>query len=117
MQHAKIALLASLAVAALVGPALAQDAASPPVVPPPAARCTGLFCDLYYGSRPVGQPVEGALPCHDFVCGMFGGRTVDALPAQAQQAQAAPEAASEPVKGAGKAKRKKHKAMAAAVVN
>ena len=66
-------------VCVLAAPAFAQQAG-----PQEAPRCGGLFCDIYYSQLPAGAPVPSPgqpgsifLPCHDFVCGMFGGRTPD----------------------------------------
>ena len=85
--------------------ALAQQGSSNPQV---ASRCGGLFCDLYYAHNPPGQASAGQassgqapgqpagqsssifLPCHDFVCGMFGGRTPDQPVAVATEPEPAP---------------------------
>lgn len=111
-------LAAAAVVVLLASPALAQQA---PAAPTPAAssRCTGIFCDIYYAGRPEpapGQPdipSPTSLPCHDFVCGMFGGRTPDAPPPPvAQQAAAEAMSAEAPAKPAHHARKKKHIAMA-----
>lgn len=90
---------------------------------PPAAaavastRCGGLFCDMYYAGKPApapGQPdvpSPTSLPCRDFICAAFGGRTPEAPPPVAEQA--APEPAAEPVKPT-KHKRKARKTVASA---
>ena len=111
MERIARALLIASPIVALLGlPGLASAQQAAPGAAPP-ARCTGLFCDMYYASVPAGQPAEPPLPCHDFVCGMFGGRTPD-HPA-VQQAAVSPEPVAEPVKAAHKVKRKKHVAKAA----
>lgn len=97
-----------------IGPAFAQGAPAPtePAAPSVPARCTGLLCDLYYAGKPANDPTppSTALPCHDFLCGMFGGRTPD-RPAP-QQAVATPEpvAAAEPETTRAKARRAHRKA-------
>ena len=104
-------LLMSLALSEC-GTAVAQQA-QPSTVPN--TRCGGILCDLYYRDVPADAPVPSSmtafnpLPCHDFVCGMFGGRTPDQPPAE-QIAQALEPAAApaEPMK------RKKHVARAKA---
>ena len=70
-----------------------------------AARCGGLFCAMYYAQLPAGEPVPAPgqpgsifLPCHDFVCGMFGGRTAEQSVAVAAEPT--------PVEPAAKPKRK-----------
>ena len=97
-----VAVCSSTAGAQQAGPAAATN-----------ARCGGVLCDLYYRDVPEGAPIPPsmtamtALPCHDFVCGMFGGRTPDQP--RAEQVSAMPEPAAEPVKSF---KRKKHIAKA-----
>ena len=94
--------------------ALAQHA--PAAAPVTTARCGGLFCDMYYAGKPApapGQPdvpSPTALPCRDFLCAAFGGRTPEAAQPVAEPV-AAP--APEPVKAA-KHKRKPHKVVASA---
>jgi hypothetical protein len=89
----------------------AQDAAAPSAGPAasPAARCTGVLCELYYANKPVGQPDPTALPCHDFVCGMFGGRTPDAPVAQPVSAPVPAAAPAEPPRKAKRAARRRTK--------
>ena len=124
---ARYIILAPLTVA-MAGPALAQNI-------PAGQSCGGLLCDMGMIGHKVpvgadGQPVpdtpqthamiEAAtppdpthLPCHDFVCGMFGHRDDQAPPAPVVAAVApAPEEA--PAKPMHKAHRK-HVAKAAAV--
>ena len=105
----------ALAAVLLVPPGLAVCGTAAAQQAQPAAtttnRCGGVLCDLYYRDVPPGAPSPTALPCHDFVCGMFGGRTPDAPPAE-QMAQA-PEPAAQPAKPARK---KKHIAKAKADV-
>ena len=104
------ALLAPLAFA-VGGSAVAQQALPPAAAT--TARCGGVLCDLYYRDVPAGAPVPSTmtaltpLPCHDFVCGMFGGRTPDQPPAE--QVATSPEPAAEPLKPA---KKRKHAAKA-----
>ncbi len=80
------AVAAVIAPISLVAPVLAQQLSASSQEAP---RCGGLFCDLYYSRNPpapAGMPASAPapgqsgsifLPCHDFVCGMFGGRTPD----------------------------------------
>lgn len=106
----RLAILAAFAVLAM--PAVAQQ-------PPPAAvatsRCGGVLCDLYYSGKPVpapGQPdvpSPTALPCRDFLCAAFGGRTQEPTPVAAAPMEPPPAA---PVKTA-KPKRKAHRTAAA----
>ena len=76
--------------------------------PGAAARCTGVLCDLYYSGKPVpaaGQPDipdPTHLPCHDFLCAAFGGRTPDPAPVAAEPV-AAPT--PEPTKSAKRARK------------
>lgn len=103
---------AALVLAASV-PGLAQQAA--PAAAQQTGRCGGLFCDMYYSSRAAqppgtpepapGQPGSIFLPCHDFVCGMFGGRTPDQPVAIAEPAPPPAEPAAKP-----KTKRARHAA-------
>ena len=97
----------------LTAPALAQQ----PAAPAASTRCGGVLCDLYYASKPApapGQPDTVPdpthLPCHDFLCAAFGGRTADAAPPAEPQTTPAP--AAEPVKTARR-KSKAHKKVAA----
>lgn len=126
---ARYVILAPLA-AALGGPALAQTI-------PAGQSCGGLLCDMGVVGHKVpvgtdGQPIpdtpathaiiEAAtppdpthLPCHDFVCGMFGHRDPD-MPAPAPvmaSVAPAPEAMA-PAKPTRKAHRRLAKAAAAA---
>ena len=96
-------------------PALAQQ---PPAAAPVATgRCGGLLCDAYYAGVPLpapGQPdvpSPTSLPCRDFICAAFGGRTPE--PAPPAVAQAAPEPVAAPVKTA-RHKRKARKVVASA---
>ena len=123
---ARYIILAPLA-AAIAGPALAQNI-------PAGQSCGGLLCDMGVVGHKVpvgvdGQPIpdtpathamiEAAtppdpthLPCHDFVCGMFGHRD-DQIPAPMPvvAAAAAPEeTATKPMHKT----RRKHVAKAAA---
>ena len=89
-------------------------AQQPPAAAPVATgRCTGVLCDLYYANKPAPAPDQPDvpdpthLPCHDFLCAAFGGRTADAPSPAAQQP------APEPVRTA-KHKRKARRAIASA---
>ena len=107
------AVLATLAFALCGSAAAQQSQAQVQPVAAPTARCGGLLCDLYYRDVPADAPVPASmtafktLPCHDFVCGMFGGRTSDQP--VAEQVAVAPEPAVEPMKPA---KKRKHVAKA-----
>lgn len=89
----------------------------PPAAPAATTRCGGLFCDLYYAGKPTpapGQPEvpsPTSLPCRDFVCAAFGGRTPEA-PAPVAEPAAAP--APEPTKAAKHKKARKSVASAEA---
>lgn len=127
-QFARYIILAPLAAAMATSPAaLAQNI-------PAGQSCGGLLCDMgMVGHKvPVGAdgqsvpdtpathamivaatpPDPTHLPCHDFVCGMFGHRDDDA-PAPAPIAAVAPAPEEAPAKPAHKARRK-HVAKAAA---
>ena len=92
-------------------------AQTPPAEPVATGRCTGVFCDLYYSGKPApapplpGQPAlpeppdPTHLPCHDFLCAAFGGRTPDAPPPAIE-----PVVTPEPIKTA----KRKHKTKIAA---
>ena len=109
-------LLTVAALACLLGaPAVAQQ---PPAAAPVATgRCGGLLCDAYYAGKPLpapGQPdvpSPTSLPCRDFLCAAFGGRTPETAPPVAEQA--APEPVVKPAKSAGH-KRKPRKVVASA---
>lgn len=124
---ARYVILAPLALA-MATPALAQNI-------PAGQSCGGLFCDMGIVGHKVpvgadGQPIpdtpqthamiEAAtppdpthLPCHDFVCGMFGHRDAEApAPAPLPVAEVAPE--QTPAKPAHKAHRKHIAKVAAA---
>jgi hypothetical protein len=122
---ARYIILAPLA-AGLAGPAMAQNI-------PAGQSCGGLFCDMgVVGHKvPVGpdgrnvpdtpethEMIQAAtpydpthLPCHDFVCGMFGHKDEDAPP-PAPVAAVAPAPEEAPAKPVHKAHRK-HVAKAA----
>ena len=95
-------------------PAFAQQ--PPAAAPPVTTRCGGLFCDMYYAGRPApapGQPdvpSPTSLPCRDFLCAAFGGRTPEApTPVAEPVAAPTPEPAA-----ATKHKRKARKTVASA---
>ena len=97
----------------LTSSALAQQPA--PAAPVASTRCGGVLCDLYYSGKPApapGQPDTVPdpthLPCHDFLCAAFGGRTADAAP---PPEPATPVPASETAKPARH--KKAHKKVAA----
>lgn len=98
----------------LSAPAFGQQ--PPQTAPAPSTRCGGVLCDLYYSGKPVPAPGQPDipdpthLPCHDFLCAAFGGRTADPAP---PAVQAAPEPVAEPVKTA-KHKHKVRKPVASA---
>lgn len=108
-RFSSIAVLAGL----LAAPAWAQQPAV--AVAPPVARCTGLLCDAYYAGKPLPAPGQPdvpspmSLPCRDFICAAFGGRTPEPPPAVAD---AAPEPLAAPVKPS-KRKRKTRKVASA----
>lgn len=99
----------------LSAPALAQQ----PDAPVASTRCGGVLCDLYYSGKPApapGQPDTVPdpthLPCHDFLCAAFGGRTADAAPPA--EPQPAPAPSPEPAKTRHKGKAHKKVATAEA---
>ena len=129
MRHfARYIILAPLAAAMATGPALAQNI-------PAGQSCGGLFCDMGVIGHKVpidanGQTIPDTpathamieartppdpthLPCHDFVCGMFGHRDDDAPPAPTPVVAVAPAPDEAPAKPVQKAHRK-HVAKAAA---
>ena len=99
-------------ISVLAGPALAEE----PV--PATTRCGGVLCDLYYANKPAPAPGQPdvpdptRLPCRDFICGMFGGRTVEAPPPLEQPVVAG--MAPEPAKKTAHHKHKAPKTVAAA---
>ena len=113
-RHLSIVAAACLLLAQAGTSAFAQQ--PPSAAPVASTRCGGLLCDMYYAGKPApapGQPdvpSPTSLPCRDFLCAAFGGRTPEAAQPVAEAA-AAP--APEPVKAA-KHKRKARKADASA---
>ena len=106
---------AAIAFCFLTAPAFAQQ---PPQAEPAAStRCGGVLCDLYYANKPTpapGQPDAPDpthLPCRDFLCAAFGGRTPEPTPPPVEQSAAEPQA--QPVKTV-KHKRKARKSVASA---
>lgn len=121
----RLSFVAALACGLAAPSAFAQEPPAAAAAPVATGRCTGLFCDMYYANTPApvvvrsdtGQPVAVQeapdpthLPCRDFICAAFVGRTPDAVPPAAVPV-AAPVV--EPTKAA-KRKRKTHKAVASA---
>lgn len=100
--------LSSIVIASLV--ASSAWAQQPPAVA--AGRCTGVLCDLYYSGKPAPAPgVPEApdpthLPCHDFLCAAFGGRTQDTPPPVAE-----PVASPEPARPVTSKRKKTARAM------
>ena len=90
-----------------IPPAMAQQ----PPAPVASTRCGGLLCDLYYAGKPAPAanqpdvPDPTHLPCHDFLCSAFGGRTPEAPVPVA-------EPIAEPAPLPTKTARHKHKAVA-----
>ncbi len=93
-QSAAAALIAFGLTGSLASSSFAQDAAKPAFTP----HCTGLICDAYYAGIPAGEPSPSSLPCRDFICGFFGGRTPEQPVAAAEPVPAAPEPKAAPVK-------------------
>ena len=112
-------LLALALASALATPAMAQQPPAPtPAVAP--TRCGGLLCDVYYAGKP--QPAPGqpdiatpfdSLPCHDFLCRMFGGRAEVAPPVQQAAVEPAPSDAMTTPKAPHHGHHRKHAAKMA----
>lgn len=74
-------------------------------------RCGGLLCDLYYAGKPApvpGQPEAPdptRLPCRDFLCAAFGGRTAEPPPPPPEPAAAVPPAPAKAAKRRAKPRR------------
>ena len=104
----RLSIAAVLAV--LAAPVAAQE---PPPAPAATARCGGVLCDLYYSGKPAPAPGQPDLPdpthlpCRDFLCAAFGGRTPEPTPVAAAPVE--PPVAPPPVKH----KRKAHRTAAA----